>query len=229
MADPPRKDGLSPKASLTIALAGIAATLVAALASSWLTGHQQSTQQDKNLTKQVRATDTAELRGVADRAESALLHAEAGVNDEEDAQQRADGAPGGKRSTYLADLQKRAGVARRRIEAMPLAEARLTVRLGASDPITKAYHLSYIGLLHANQCAAHTPAPDYEGHTGWDEFVVKADDVFNAAVTRLLGSTVVTRPHLDSRADVNRLEAALAGWSKAVALNPRVCDIDFSG
>jgi hypothetical protein len=47
-----RRGGARGGSSSTIALAGIVATLVAAIASSWLTGHQQGVQQEKSIAAQ---------------------------------------------------------------------------------------------------------------------------------------------------------------------------------
>lgn len=69
--DPAEKNRRSP--ATAIAVAGIVATLIAAIASSWLTGHQQATQQDKTLAAQARATDKVELRGVVDQAATRLV------------------------------------------------------------------------------------------------------------------------------------------------------------
>lgn len=74
VSDEPARSGLSAKATLTIALAGIGATFIAAIASSWPAGNQ-----DKTIAAQARATDKVELRGVIDKAETALLRAQAGV------------------------------------------------------------------------------------------------------------------------------------------------------
>ena len=60
VSDEPARSGLSAKATLTIALAGIGATF--AIASSWPAGNQ-----DKTIAAQARATDKVELRGVIDK------------------------------------------------------------------------------------------------------------------------------------------------------------------
>lgn len=195
MADDPSQGGLSPKASLTIALAGIAATLVAAFSSSWLTGHQQASLQDKNLAAQANAFDKRELRGVVDEAASALLRAQAEVT-------KIEEQSGARRVTQYA-------VARASVEATQLPEARLTVRLGALHPITRAYRLARRALSAQYDCTVRTGSvPAIRRYLNAGR---QATSQFDSATTELLGSAVSRGrgPHGVDRHQLDRLEKAL--------------------
>jgi hypothetical protein len=207
MADRDTKAGLSPKASLTIALAGIAATLIAATASSWLTGHLQGVQQDKNLAAQANASDKVELRGVVDRAESAILHVQEGLGE-------GDYAAG-----FVPNNHELA-VARTGLSAMRLPEARLTVRLGASHPITKAYHLSALAFQAEYNCDfLRRVAPRINNKVA--KLVTQALDGFNTRVTALLGSAVAPKSgvRIGNDADLQQLAAAI----KSLTTSHRAC------
>jgi len=163
------RDGLSPKASLTIALAGIAATLVAALASSSITGRQQQHLQGRNLAAQATATDKVELRRIVDRAENAIL--------------RAD-----KSTAHLAffahPTHKREMAADDAVAAMDLPSARLTIRLGQLDPLTIAYGVVERGFERQLEC------PDVDKLVSLTK---QGMDGFNRLATQLLGSSVGPR------------------------------------
>jgi Na+(H+)/acetate symporter ActP len=57
VAEDSRREGLPTWATVTISVAGIVATLLAAIAASLITGHQQGKQQEKNVAAQATLQD----------------------------------------------------------------------------------------------------------------------------------------------------------------------------
>jgi hypothetical protein len=179
VGEPPPSSGLSPRASLTIALAGILATLVAAIAASWLTGHQQSDQQDKSQAAQLAASDRAELRAVIDQANLALLRS---VNAARD---YYDGATAGssreQRETHHA--------ARRAVGRMLVALARLTVRLG-EHRVTANYRRARDALVAQVSCITNARVRKREKFGEVRQLVNQAANAFQGEAARLVGSAV---------------------------------------
>jgi hypothetical protein len=185
MADRPANEGHSSRATVIIALVGIAATLIAAIGSSALTGHQQTVLQDKNLAAQTEATDRAELRGVIDEAERALLKAQGSFSKY---QAVAEG-----NTPNSARFRRERLVATNDAVSMQLPEARLTVRLGAAHEITDAYRLASQALIARLGCFVRQPR-------AWnvdkaDAVVDNAVEAFNTRATALAGSAILPRPH----------------------------------
>ena len=138
-ADPtPSNRGLPTRATVAIAIAGILATLIAAVASSAITGCQQSNLQDKNLKAQAAATDKVELRAVVDQATGAI--------------ERARQALLAIEGEFLTPRQQQLDSLDASIDAMGRPVPPLITRLGTDHRLTEAYVLAEEALSQASEC-----------------------------------------------------------------------------
>jgi hypothetical protein len=200
---------------VTISVAGIVATLLAAIAASLITGHQQGEQQDKNvaaqatlqdknLSAQTAAADRKELRAVVDDAETQLGLAETALNGFR--YRRQVGIATGHDLVVTAN----------RLSASGGPEARLTIRLGSEHPITRAYVTASNALVALLACArgrAILVAP--ERFDPLDKLFERARGYFDDSATRLLGARLgTTKPHAaPSAPDIESVASELDAWA----------------
>ena len=211
MAEESRREGLPTWATVTISVSGIVATLMAAIAASLITGHQQGKQQDKNLAAQATlqdsnlvaqatAADRKELRAVVDEADTALLQAGTAAEDYMDARFSRRATP------------QAADVATRRLTRTQATEARLTIRLGRQHPITRAYDTARTSLQVIVSCGAgpviyNNPDAIFTVEHHYNQ----ARAYFDDSATSLLGVQVgAAKPHAaPSSREIEALAAAV--------------------
>jgi hypothetical protein len=156
--------GLPTWAALTIALAGIAATLIGSLLAAKITGNDQRNQQKAALAAQAADSDRKELRAVIDDAAVAVLRAQRDLQSAAQAVQlqRANLAslrdrdlaalfpPRTRRSDH-ARVKHRYQVFVDHFKSVDRAETRLLLRLG-EHPLNDAINQVHYAFVTAERC-----------------------------------------------------------------------------
>jgi hypothetical protein len=173
---------------VTIAIAGIVATLAAGLLAAVISAHSQRDTQKDSQVAQAKDADQKELRKVVDEAALAVLRADQARKSAQFAVYALEGdefGPG-------PEARRVIGAFNGRISAMDGPQARLTIRLGDKHPLTQAFLVTKTALRNVADCLPSSlrgaspdlAAPDVE----------RAVARFNSEAARLVGSRLGSPP-----------------------------------